>query len=68
MIKNKLKKFALPVVALAASSAGAFAEEAGTVNDIVTDAGGLLTSIYPIVLGAVGFGILIKLVKMVGRK
>ncbi len=38
------------------------------VASIVTSAGALLTTIYPIVIGAVSFGILVSLVKMVKRK
>jgi len=55
------------VVALVVTSASAHAQEAD-VAGIVTDASSLLTSIYPIVIGAVAFGILVSLVKMVRRK
>ena len=56
------------VVALGMGSS--FAADAGSVDpgSIVTSAGALLTTIYPIVIGAVGFGILISLVKLVSRK
>lgn len=69
-MKATLKKFAVAGAALAAP-AFAFADGgAGTadVAGIVTSASTLLTSIYPIVIGAVGFGILVSLVKMVRRK
>lgn len=63
---NKLKTFALATGAVLASGAGAFATDPD-VAGIVTASSGLLSSIYPIVIGAVSFGILISLVKMVRR-
>lgn len=57
----------LVAVGFALSTPGAFA--AGeTVEGIVTSAGSLIDSVKPIVIGAVAFGILISLVKMVRRK
>jgi len=57
------------VAAGLALTTGAHASGGGSdPSSIVTSASTLLTSIYPIVLGAVSFGILISLVKMVRRK
>lgn len=72
-IKSGLVRFrAAAVVAIVTVVSSPLAQAqtapAGDVTTIVTSAGGLLTSIYPIVLGAVSFGILISLVKMVRRK
>lgn len=72
-MKNKFNRikgiaFALAVVALSVGSSFAEPPAGPDVSGIVTSAGALLTSIYPIVLAAVSFGILISLVKMVRRK
>jgi len=55
--------------ALLVSTGAAHAQSTGSdPSSIVSSAGSLLTSIYPITLGAVSFGILIGLVKLVRRK
>ena len=63
--RNRAAAFLFVVTLLSAPMAHATDPD---VAGVVTDAGALLTSIYPIVLGAVSFGILISLVKMVRRK
>ena len=68
---NKIKNLGLMALPLIATGGVALAEEGGssaTVDGIVTSAGSLLTSIYPIVIGAVGFGILVSLVKVLKKK
>lgn len=62
------KKYAAFLAVLVLTVVGAQAADPTDVPGIVTAAGGLLTSIYPIVIGAVSFGILVSLVKMVRRK
>ena len=44
------------------------ADAAPDVSGIATSAGTLLGVIYPIVIGAVSFGILVSLVKLVKRR
>ena len=60
-----MKKLAF-TAAFLAPVVGAFATDPD-VTTIVTSAGGLLTSIYPIVIGAVSFGVLVSLVKLIKR-
>lgn len=67
---KKILPYAMPVVALALMTAGAHADT-NTISDvqgITDDASTLLNAVYPIVIGAVTFGILISLIKMVKRK
>lgn len=59
--------YLLPVFGFALSGAHA-AGVADDVTAIVTTSSTLLSAIYPVVIGAVGFGIFISLVKMVRRK
>lgn len=66
-MKNFLKKAAAVGTVVLATGASSFATDPTDAAGIVTSAGSLLTSIYPIVIGAVSFGILISLVKMVRR-
>lgn len=77
-VVDSIKRNARPLVAggAAAVSAlatmpGAVAQEfdaAGEVGAIVTNANSLLGSIYPIVVTAVAFGILVGLVKMIKKR
>lgn len=65
---KKLRNAAFVAMGTVLTAPGAFAQTTPDVDGIVESAGSLLTSIYPIVIGAVSFGILISLVKMVRRK
>ena len=80
MKENKVSRILAPVRSrlmpvlvtgsLVASSVLAGAQESDTTHGvaaIVTSADTLLTSIYPIVVGAVAFGILIRLAKMIHK-
>lgn len=66
-MKNTFKTLGATAAALALAGGSAFATDPD-VAGIATAGGALLTAIYPIVLGAVSFGILISIVKMVKRK
>ncbi len=58
------KKFLAPLFVLAMAGSSFAAE---TITEITSEAGDLLDAIYPIVIGAVAFGVLISLVKLVRR-
>lgn len=64
--RNSSKVLTVAMLALASSSARAV--DPTTVEGIATSAGALIDTIKPIVIGAVFFGIMISLVKMVRRK
>ena len=56
-------------VALVGSLVGsAHAEDPTDAAGIVTAASGLLTAVYPVVIGAVCFGILVSLVKLLKKR